>query len=144
VKVDVTLHEAVVRPLERRPVVRGYDEYEDLPGDALVGVYSLDEIAIEKMVALGDRARNEPRDLYDLWFLISNGHVDPLVLRPDLEAKLAFRGRTLDSIGPELVAKEARLRSQWVPRLGRQMSDLPGFDGVFREVKQTWREAGLI
>lgn len=67
VKVDITFRERLVLPLAERPVVRGYDEYEDLPENAVVRVYSLDEIAVEKLVALGDRARNEPRDLYDAW-----------------------------------------------------------------------------
>jgi predicted nucleotidyltransferase component of viral defense system len=38
----------------------------------LIQVYSLEEIASEKTVTLIDRARNEPRDLYDLWHLTSN------------------------------------------------------------------------
>lgn len=50
-------------------MLRAYDEFEDLPNDRTLNVYSLAEIAVEKTVALSDRARNEPRDLYDLWFL---------------------------------------------------------------------------
>jgi hypothetical protein len=65
VKVDITIRERLVRPLRQQLVVRGYDEYEDLPDGATVRVYSLEEIAAEKVVTLGDRARNEPRDLYD-------------------------------------------------------------------------------
>lgn len=144
VKVDVTLREAIVRPLQRRPVVRGYDEYEDLPGDALLEVYSLDEIAIEKLVALGDRARNEPRDLYDLWYLTTNKYADLFLLRPDVQTKVEFRGRAIESIGEEFVRKEARLRSQWDRRLGNQVAELPEFDGVYREAKRTLREAGLV
>ncbi|MBD3162498.1 MAG: nucleotidyl transferase AbiEii/AbiGii toxin family protein, partial [Candidatus Latescibacteria bacterium] len=66
VKVDITIRERFVCPVPERPIIRGYDEYADLPEDAFVRVYSLDEIAVEKLVALTDRARNEPRDLYDL------------------------------------------------------------------------------
>ena len=36
---------------------------------ATIQVYSLKEILSEKVVALTDRARNEPRDLYDVWYL---------------------------------------------------------------------------
>ena len=42
-----------------------------------------------------DRARNEPRDLYDLWFLTANGHVRLRDLRDPVERKLEFRGLTL-------------------------------------------------
>lgn len=49
--------------------MKGYEEYEDLPDDATILVYSLEEILTEKVVALADRARNGPRDLYDDWYL---------------------------------------------------------------------------
>lgn len=76
VKVDITIKEEVVFPIEERPVLRGYPEYDDLPEDARIRVYSLSEIAAEKVVALLDRARNEPQDLYDLWYLTEHSHVD--------------------------------------------------------------------
>src|SRR3989304_8961510 len=59
VKVDMTIREEVVFPIEDRPVLRGSPEYEDLPADARVRVYSLREIAAEKVVALLDRAGAE-------------------------------------------------------------------------------------
>ena len=49
VKVDITIRERLVLPLAERAVVRGYEEYEDLPDDALVRVYPLDEIVVEKI-----------------------------------------------------------------------------------------------
>ena len=61
VKVDVTLNEVLSFPLEDRPVLRGYPEFADLPENRPVLVYSLNEIAAEKTVALTDPARNEPR-----------------------------------------------------------------------------------
>jgi hypothetical protein len=48
VKIDITLREHMVYPLERRRVLRGYPEFEDIPEDRLLGVYSLEEIAAEK------------------------------------------------------------------------------------------------
>ena len=76
VKVDMTIKEEVVFPLESRRVLRAYEEYQDLPEDAEILTYSLAEIAAEKVVALLDAARNEPRDLYDIWFLTIHGHID--------------------------------------------------------------------
>ena len=37
----------------------------NLPEGPTVKVYAIDAIMIEKLLALSDRARNEPRDLYD-------------------------------------------------------------------------------
>jgi predicted nucleotidyltransferase component of viral defense system len=144
VKVDITIREKLVRPLEQQPVVRGYDEYDDLPEGATVRVYSLEEIIVEKLVALGDRARNEPRDLYDAWYLTTEGHVDLGHLKAEVESKLQFRGRTLATLGDEFQKKEARLKKLWSTRLADQMAQLPLFDGVFRSVQRTLRQAGLI
>ncbi|MBI5365160.1 MAG: nucleotidyl transferase AbiEii/AbiGii toxin family protein [Planctomycetes bacterium] len=144
VKVDVTIREAIVRPVEERPVLRGYDEYEDLPDGERVRVYALEEIAVEKLVALTDRARNEPRDLYDLWHLTHEGLIDLAVLLPEVEAKLAFRGRTRATMTAEFASKERRYERLWSARLGLQVATLPPFGEVSRAVRRALREAGLI
>jgi predicted nucleotidyltransferase component of viral defense system len=144
VKVDVTITEHIVLPIEDRAVLRGYDEYSDLPENSKVRVYSLDEIGIEKVVALTDRARNEPRDLYDVWYLTSNEHIDLAMLIPEIDSKIEFRGRNRDTIGEEFERKEARYRKLWGPRLGSQMEALPPFDDVFRSVRKSLRAAELI
>jgi uncharacterized protein len=143
VKVDVTIREHLVLPLGDRPIVRGYDEYGDLPGDATVRVYSLEEISVEKVVALGDRARNEPRDLYDIWYLTTEGHVDLDHLKAEVEKKLEFRGRALATLSEEFPKKEARLKKLWRARLAAQMAELPEFEGVFRAVQRSLRQAAL-
>ena len=144
VKVDVTIREQLVRPVEDRPVLRGYEEYADLPDGALVRVYALEEIAVEKLVALTDKARNEPRDLYDLWHLTSEGLIDFSTLIPELESKLSFRGRTRNAMTAELATKEPRYKKLWAVRLGQQLATLPPFDDVFRAVRRSLRDAGLV
>jgi len=143
VKTDITIRERIVLPLEDLPVRRGYDEYRDLPEDAQVRVYSLDEVAVEKTVALLDRARNEPRDLYDLWFLTANGHVHLPDLQGPVVRKLEFRGVTLAQVSSEFAAKQARYRKLWEVRLAPQVVELPQFDTVYRPVRRTLRQAGL-
>jgi len=92
VKVDVTIRERLVLPIEDRAVLRGYDEYADLTEDNTIRVYALTEIGVEKVVALTDRARNEPRDLYDVWYLTTEEHVDLAMLISEIDSKLEFRG----------------------------------------------------
>lgn len=144
VKVDITIRERLVRPLVERAVLRGYAEYADLPENCAIRVYSLDEIAVEKVVALTDRARNEPRDLYDLWHLTSEQHVDLAGLVPEIENKLTFRGRAVAEMREAFERKEARYRTLWEPRLGAQMAALPEFAGVYRHVRRAMRAAGLL
>jgi uncharacterized protein len=143
VKVDSTIRERLVFPLEDRPVLRGYKEYADLPEDAKIRVYSLGEIAAEKVVALTDRARNEPRDLYDLWYLVAGRHVDLADLVRAIEDKLEFRGKKLDEVRDVFQAKEERYKKLWDLRLSGQMVDLPEFAGVYRAVQRALRQAGL-
>jgi len=143
VKVDVTLREHLVFPLQERAVLRGYEELADLPENRLIQVYSLAEIATEKTIALADRARNEPRDLYDLWHLTSNEGVGLGTLLDAVRQKLEFRGRPFQGIAAAIRNKEARLRALWRHRLAHQMSMLPEFDDVFRAVQRTVRQANL-
>lgn len=143
VKVDVTLREHLVFPLQKRPVLRGYEEFADLPEGRLLRVYSLEEIATEKTLALADRARNEPRDLYDLWHLTSQEGIDLAPLAGAMRAKLEFRGKPCEGIADAIRNKEARLKLLWLKRLAYQMTSLPAFDEVFRAVQRTLRQAEL-
>ncbi|MEE9596191.1 MAG: nucleotidyl transferase AbiEii/AbiGii toxin family protein [Acidiferrobacterales bacterium] len=144
VKVDITISERFVLPIEDRAVLRGYDEYADLTEDSKIRVYALDEIGVEKVVAITDRARNEPRDLYDIWYLTSEEYVDLAMLISEIDSKLEFRGRSRDTMGQEFEKKEARYKKLWSPRLGAQMVVLPPFDDVFRSVRRSLRVAGLV
>ncbi|HOW88517.1 MAG TPA: nucleotidyl transferase AbiEii/AbiGii toxin family protein [Candidatus Omnitrophota bacterium] len=143
VKVDITIRERVVFSPQEKPVLAEYAQYEDIPKNSKVRVYSLDEIASEKVVALSDRARNEPRDLYDLWHLTSNQHVDIAEIFDAIGEKLTFRKRSSDTVGEEFSKKEARLKKLWSERLSAQVSVLPEFDEVYRTVKRELRQAGF-
>jgi predicted nucleotidyltransferase component of viral defense system len=144
VKVDITIRERVVFSMREKPVLAGYAQYEDIPKNSKVLVYSLEEIAAEKVVALSDRVRNEPRDLYDLWHLTSNQYVDVEKILNAIGEKLAFRGRTLETVKEEFLRKEVRLKKLWSDRLSAQVAMLPGFDQVYRAVKRELRQAGFL
>jgi len=144
IKTDITIRERIVLPLKERPVLRGYEEYRDVPQDARVRVYSLNEVAAEKTVALMDRARTEPRDLYDLWFLTANDHVRLPDLLGHVVQKLEFRGLTLAQVSQQFRAKEARYKKLWQIRLEAQVAELPKFSGVYRAVQRALRQAGFF
>ena len=143
VKVDITVAEVLIFPVEQLPVLRTYPEFEDVPEDRPITVYSLNEIATEKIVALQDRARNEPRDLYDLWFLTSHAGVDIGPLIGAITEKLLFREKDIAGVEDRILAKEARLMTLWNGRLGHQMEALPQYDEVFRTVRRELRQAGF-
>ena len=143
VKVDITVREKIVFPIESRAVLRGYDEYADLPANAKILVYSLDEIAAEKVIALLDPARNEPRDLYDIWYLVTANHVDLSSLPDAIGKKLESRGRKLTNANAKFREKESRLKKLWQTRLSAQVASLPEYDEVYRLVRRAVRQAGL-
>ena len=144
VKCDITIREQVVFPIENRKILRGYKEYADLPEDAEIGVYSLNEVMAEKIVALMDRARNEPRDLYDVWYLTQGGHVCLPEVVGAIERKWQFRKKRLADASDEFAAKEPRYKKLWEVRLSGQMVDLPKFNDVYRSVRRALRQAGMI
>lgn len=143
VKVDITISELLHFPVEQLPVLRAYPEFEDIPEDRPISVYSLNEIAAEKIVALQDRARNEPRDLYDLWFLTSHAGIEIGDLIGAISEKLRFRQKDMTGIENRILVKEARLKALWTGRLGHQMETLPPFDEVFRVVRRELRQASF-
>ena len=67
-----------------RPILRTFDEFADLPEGPTLRTYCLEEIFIEKLTALSDRARTEPRDLYDLWYLLGEHDIRPGELLAEL------------------------------------------------------------
>ena len=144
IKVDVTIRELMVEKPQPLAVLVSYPEYSDLPSDASILSYSLNEIAIEKTVALMDRARTEPRDLYDLWFLTQQTkRVDLAECLAGVKLKLKHRGKSLNDVRGEFDKKEARLERTWESRLSAQMNALPEFEEVYRAVRRNLRQAAI-
>ena len=144
IKVDITIKEKIIFPIENKAILRGYKEYEDLPESETIYAYSLNEIAAEKVVAFLDKARNEPRDLYDIWYICSGRYVSLIEIIEAIKQKLKFRGKRSIDAGEEFLYKEVRLRKLWKIRLSSQMTGLPEFDQVYRTVKREFRQAGLL
>ena len=64
-------------------------------------------------------------------------------MRAELDTKLALRQRVIAGMEQAISAKEDRLRRLWTARLAHQMSELPPYDDVFREVLRVVRAADL-
>ena len=143
IKVDITIKEHVFYTPSEIAVLKSHEEYTDVPCDETILVYSLPEIATEKTVALLDRARTEPRDLYDLWYLTEYAAVELDHCMEAIKAKLIHRGKTLNDVHHEFSKKEVRLKTTWEKRLSAQMAQLPEFEDVYRAVKRVFRQARI-
>jgi len=99
VKVDITITEVLCFPLQDSPIHRTYDSFYDLPEGPTVKVNAMNEIVVEKLLALSDRMRNEPRDLYDLWYLFGCTDLRVAEMRAELNTKLALWQRVVGRHG---------------------------------------------
>lgn len=137
-KVDVTFDEIVVNPPIVRTLIRTFsDEPRAAPR---VVTYSLEEICAEKIRTL--LQRTEPRDLYDVWRIISEraSAIDWMRLTATFHAKCQHRGidasRVSTLLVPERVATYAKA---WEHRLRDQIPEIPPLDTVVRETRRLLR-----
>ena len=86
VKVDISFRETILQPIEELSIIQTYEEYTDFLEDATIQVYSLNEVVIEKICALHSPSRNEPRDLYDIYYLTEQAGVEIDFLIDDVDA----------------------------------------------------------
>lgn len=142
-KVDITKTEVIVDKLERKAVLKTYDAF-DFPADRAVQVYSIAEVVTEKILALTDPKRSQPRDLYDLWYLEDNNLVDLPSLDDAIAKKLKFRGRSAEDLSANFEKKENVLKAAWKNRLDAQMTETPEFEDVLRRVRQNFRKSDIF
>ncbi len=139
-KTDFTRDEVLLFPLIEAPL---RVPYSDCRGRAeTLRVYSLEEILAEKLCAL--LGRTEPRDLYDVHYLLAHRLADAEAVSFRLSEKMAHKGLDLTALGDVLARKESTFRRLWEPRLRGQMPDLPHLDTVIRETNRWLRRSGLV
>jgi hypothetical protein len=127
---DLTQNEVIAAAPTSRPIF--HPNPDDLPEDALVSAYSLEELFAEKTRALHERMR--PRDLYDVVQLVENysGAVDFASARAIFRAKCAAKGIATPS-RDALVAQvrgSKELEADWKEMLAHQLPALPPLDGI--------------
>ena len=142
-RVEVTVDEPIVRPVQRRGIIHGYDE----PLDAEINVYSLDEVVAEKLRAILQQrasleqrpwARSRARDYYDLWRILTE-YKDSLDLAEFdalLRQKCEVRGVTFESPDDFFPAQIlANVTRTWEQSLGPLVTDLPPLDRVINSLR---------
>jgi predicted nucleotidyltransferase component of viral defense system len=106
--------------------------YSDLADDRALPVLPLADILGSKWGMLDER--DEPRDLFDVWFALRNASVPFEALASGHRARYGY-----DPI-PGFLTRAERLRRAWRERLAPQMKDLPDFDKVLRDVRSIVEE----
>lgn len=135
VSFDLTQHEAVFPPFERRAVYHAYPD--ELPVGTAVQTYSFPELLGEKLRALVDRTR--PRDLYDVVYIVENrrNEIDLVRTRELLREKC--RAKSIEPPSENellvLVRTSEELRADWAGMLAHQLPQLPPIDAVLNRLE---------
>jgi uncharacterized protein len=130
VKVDITRKETLEFEAALKPVFIHYSDLEAF--DILC--YPLEEVLIEKMCAL--MGRTQPRDLYDLWYLLEYDKMDITYSWPEFERKAKNKGHTPSAFKEKVFAKINGFKGRWQGSLSSQIKDLPDFNLVVRAVNK--------
>jgi predicted nucleotidyltransferase component of viral defense system len=132
-KVDFSRDEVLVFPSERRPVRSSYSDCQS-QRDELV-VYSLEEIMAEKLRSL--LTRTEPRDLYDIHYLLTNHMVDVERMAFAMAPKFEAKGLAITDLRTILARRQPTFQQLWQSRLSGQMPEIPELEDVIRETNRT-------
>lgn len=143
VMVEITMQEKVILPLMPKNIIHRYGE--DI--DAIINVYSLEEIISEKLRAILQYtkklheqgwARSRVRDYYDLWNIFKNfsTQINTLVIRNTLQSKCASKGVTFttseDFFQPITLDDAKKGWEQWLSPL---VSGLPEYNEVISDLR---------
>jgi len=139
VKIEVTLYEEILFPIQKRDVTHSYSD--DLTDNAKqIPCYSIEEVLSEKLRSLVQRSYSAPRDIYDLWSLSEAfQEIDLEELRTAFELKMEFKDLEFTGIDQLLNPENDKiLRAAWKNSLGRQLpGEMPEYDTV-RQKLEDW------
>ena len=140
-KMDFTHNELLLFPLGEAPLQTPYSDC--LKRNELLLVYSLEEIMAEKLCAL--LGRTEPRDLFDIYYLLTQRELDLAAVSFKLEEKMLSKDLAVVDLKEVLERKQGSLSRYWEARLqGQLLHELPRLETVIRETNQLLRKEGII
>jgi predicted nucleotidyltransferase component of viral defense system len=141
-KIDVTTRELLLFPPVSRELI---DEYSDRAGAVTLNCYTVEEVFVEKVDCMLDPARIQPRDLFDLDYLIERGAIDIEAALWRFPEKARFKGLDPDRLRAAIERKGPQLRRRWYEQLAQQLPAdvLPGYDDAERRLLRAVREHGL-
>lgn len=139
-KTDFTRDELLLFPLVEAPLRVPYSDCRSR--NQTLRVYSPEEILAEKLCAL--LGRTEPRDLYDVHYMLEHDLADARAVSMRVDEKMAHNKVDRSGLENVLLRKQETLRRLWEPRLEGQMPDLPHLDAVIRETNRWLRQVGIV
>ena len=131
-KVDI-LQDYYIPKHERKGLLFSYPEFENK--NSILKTYVLESVVCDKIGRILD-VDNEPRDLYDLWYLLKL-NLDINIIRKEFKNKYGYE-ILIPNLLREIVKDD--YRQNWRNRLIYQMFDLPDFDIVIKDLNKLIKE----
>lgn len=127
-KIDV-LKDNYIPPTQRKRILFGYQEFKHEKTE--LRIYTLESVAVDKICRILD-VDNEPRDLYDLWYLLKLG-LNAGIIKKGLNKKFGY-----DIYYPNLLStiESEDYRQNWEIRLTKQIKDLPHYEFILKELEE--------
>jgi predicted nucleotidyltransferase component of viral defense system len=136
VKIVISRREKLEFDVEERTM---FNQYSDLEEEEELSVlcYSLEEVVIEKMVAL--MGRTIPRDLYDFEYLTNTEEIELQGVFYEFQRKAEHKGHNPVEFVQKVTQKEQILEKAWTNNLSHQIKDLRKFKDVWRDFHKQLR-----
>lgn len=138
-KLDLAADELVLN-VEQQALLPRWD---DLPDHVTLSVYTLPEIAGEKLRCVLQRL--QCRDLFDLSALLTEGGVDIVDAAEIFRSKAKHRNIDPNVFAARYAERLDQYRDRWEGELGEHVpGEIPRFDNLARRVSRQLRKAGLL
>jgi len=133
VKVDISRSECICFDPVTLAAIGLYSDHEDF--ELLCS--SLDEVLIEKMRSVMQRM--QPRDFYDIWYLLEIEQMDIEFLLPEFSMKCENKELKSSDFEDVLEQRLPQYKARWTGSISDQIRNLPEFQRVEREVQRHFR-----
>lgn len=130
IKIDIAKSEQLIFEPEMKDVIISYS---DLAEHKLL-CYPLEEIILEKMRSIMQRM--QPRDLYDIWYLLSEHQMDIHLYMNEFEIKCKNKGLNHTDFSKKFTEHLPEYKNRWYSSMHGQIKEMPDFEKVEREVKR--------
>ena len=131
-KVDI-LRDYYIPKHERKRLLFSYPEFENK--NLILETYALESVICDKIGRILD-VDDEPRDLYDLWYLLKL-NLDINIIRKEFKNKYGYE-ILIPNLLREIVKDD--YKQSWENRLIHQIFDLPDFKVVIRNLNSMIKE----
>ena len=120
-----------------------HNRWDDLPTPIPTHVYSLGEIAAEKLRCVIQRL--QCRDIFDLHQLVDVLGVDLAEIRPLFEQKARIKEIDAQQFSSRFENRLPHYQRRWIEEMSEHLPyDPPEFDGVVRVLRRHLRVANLL